>query len=186
MDAFVKFCSGREDRVSFRDMAAFCTSQESGIGEVSHPCGSMNLLLSAHTSMNHSLTQPVAIGGPLFHAFVVMFGAPASRRVLSLLCDEFRTNDTAFPVQSEGLTALFKKERVAFCSFLITTGSRRGIGMNQQLFYYQMVASFRGLSRSGSDVMKLFACGLSRRTFDAFRKSHVHRVNLRLRCDKLR
>jgi hypothetical protein len=111
---------------------------------------------------------------------MLMFARNENRKRFVALCKSAQVTNS-FPINSLEFDELVSEERIRFCTRLLVAGAARGSSCNQQLYFYQMVASFRGLSRTGSTVLQLFGCGLNIRTYDKFRKAHQRRITDELR-----
>jgi hypothetical protein len=111
---------------------------------------------------------------------MLMFAGRNNRTRFKRMCRAAEAAQS-FPLSTLEFDEVVHDERVRFCARLIVAAAGRGSGFNQQLYFYQMVASFRGLSRSGSSVLNIFGCGLTIRTYDKFRKAHQLRITTKLR-----
>jgi hypothetical protein len=184
IDQLVQSTRSTKERVTFSAIATFCDSQPSAFGQFPLLTIHINPRSPTMPSLFHivSLSASCTVSrlGPLFHFHMLMFAGRNNRERFKRMC---RAAEAAhsFPLDTLEFDEVVIEETVRFCARLIVAAAGRGSGFNQQLYFYQMVASFRGLSRSGSSVLNIFGCGLTIRTYDKFRKEHQRRITAKLR-----
>jgi hypothetical protein len=179
IDELVQVAKTVTQRITFSAIMTFCDSQPSPFGQcllMFHHCVASH---ACNVSIYFMFAHAVSRGGPLMHFHMMTFARQANRRRFIKECKSAAVSGD-WPIDSLLFDELISQERVRFCARLIVAAGARGSNFNQQLYYYQMVASFRGLSRSGSSVLNVFGCGLAIRTFDRFRKAHQERVQIEL------
>jgi len=118
-------------------------------------------------------------GGLLFENFAVTSGKRTSRRAivaLAKLCAQEKRECT--DLESDHILAV---ERVGFFSYILMCLANRGRSANRQLFFMNLLAQARGLSRTGMDFQSKMNVCLAPRTFDLELATFLNTVELRER-----
>lgn len=96
--------------------------------------------------------------------------------------EDFKAYKNALRVGADGKKVLdlrveaklMKKYKAGFVFWLISTAGAKGY---QQMFYLIFVLEYKGLSRSGIEMLHRLQVSLSLRTFDSYRKAALAKVD---------
>lgn len=116
-------------------------------------------------------------GGHLFYHYLVNFASLDDRRLVKKLAREVRgSSDSISPDKFNDLFERYKNKFYFHC-----IQSFGGVGARLQRFHLSFLLEFKGISRSGLNVLSSFGLAVPVRTYDRYRKEAVAVADAKLR-----
>jgi hypothetical protein len=117
----------------------------------------------------------VPTGGLVLEMFFRVHAPYAARRAFTRLCVE--ANDRgANSLDSDDFNELVHAYVPATYAFLYHTMASRGRQFVKQLFHVTLFTNFKGMSRSGIEVLSKLKMTVSLRQFDSMRHAYIENI----------